>query len=91
MEWMHLAKERAKWWDLVKSGDESAVFIKGRETICPTKGVILSIERISLKNVLRKLIDNSSLGAIGRWKCGWSWRRKIWSFKSSKTTHKGLA
>jgi hypothetical protein len=52
MECMHLAKERAKWWDIVKKGKESAVSIKGGETICPTKVVLLPIERITLKKML---------------------------------------
>jgi hypothetical protein len=49
-----------------KNGNESAVSIKGGETICPTKGVLLSIERITFINVLRKLTNCSSLGAIVR-------------------------
>jgi len=63
---MHLAKERAKWWDIVKKGNESAVSIKGGETICPTKVVLLPIERITFKNVIRKLTNQLSFGAIVR-------------------------
>jgi hypothetical protein len=67
---MHLAKERATSWDIAKNGNESAVSTKGGETICPTKVVLLPIERITLKNVIRKLTNQSSFGAIVRWKCG---------------------
>lgn len=70
MEWMHQAKERAGWWDLVKNGNEPAGSINGGASMCPTKVVLLLIERITLKDVFRKLTNHSSLGAFVRWKCG---------------------
>jgi hypothetical protein len=47
MEWMHQAKKRAEWWDLVKNGNESSGSINGEATMCPKKVVLLLIERIT--------------------------------------------
>ena len=67
---MHLAKDRAEWLDLVKNGKESSGSITSGKTICPTKVMLQLIERITLKNVFRKLTNHSPLEAFVRWKCG---------------------
>jgi len=47
MEWTNQAKDRAKWWDVVKNGNESSCSINGGATMCPTKVVLLLFERIT--------------------------------------------